>query len=176
MKYYKIECENKKGGINIIPVYNLPIIPYKILGAKSELIENNKFFISKGKQKYDVLPFEKHFGNIAISQRLKNFLEFNKITGWSSFPIEIEGLNEQYYALQILGESGGIINIDEVNTSFEKPIKRQVKASSIDGNDIFLVSGTLNILITEKLAQKLKHENFTNLTVEDIENTFEFVN
>ena len=88
MTYYKLECENKKGGISIIPIYPLSVIPYKILDEKSVLIENNKFLIAKGKHKNDIIPFEKHFGNIAISQQMKHFLELNKIRGWSSFPIK----------------------------------------------------------------------------------------
>jgi hypothetical protein len=40
MTYYKLECENKKGGISIIPIYPLSVIPYKILDEKSVLIEN----------------------------------------------------------------------------------------------------------------------------------------
>jgi hypothetical protein len=175
MKYYLLKCENKKGGIQIDPVFQLPSIPYSILDGKSEWMENNKFIISKGTQVNDVLPFDKHFGNMAISEGLKSFLELNEMTGWSCFPIEIDGLKEQYYALQILGRSGGIINLDEVNTSFDQPMKRQIRKSTLDGNDIFLVSGTLNVLITEKVAKKIELEKFTNLTLVDTENTFEFV-
>lgn len=175
MKYYKLECENKKGAISIVPVYPLSVIPYKILDEKSVLIENNKFLISKGKQKNDIIPFEKHFGNIAISERMKNFLELNKIRGWSCFPIKIDKIDDVYYALQITGKSGGILNLEAVNSSIENPIKRQIKESTINGNDIFLVSGTLNILVTEDLAKKMKSENFTNLILEDIEDTFEFI-
>ena len=80
-----------------------------------------------------------------------------------------------YYALQITGKSGGILNLEAVNSSIENPIKRQIKESTINGNDIFLVSETLNILVTEDLAKKMKSENFTNLILEDIEDTFEFL-
>ncbi|MDD2982876.1 MAG: hypothetical protein PHQ74_05760 [Crocinitomicaceae bacterium] len=175
MKYYKIECEDKKGGININPTYEIPTIPYKILDSTTDLILNNKFVISKGTKLYDVLPFEKHFGNIAISRKLKNYLESKKISGWSCFPIEIKGIEEQYFAFQVLGKSGKIINLDNVNTSFEKPVKRQIIASTIDGSDIFVVEETLNVLIKEDLANDLKKEGFTNLIVQDIENSFEFI-
>ena len=57
----------------------------------------------------------------------------------------------------------------------KNPIKRKIKESTINGNDIFLVSGTLNILVTEDLVIKMKAENFTNLLLEDIEETFEFI-
>ena len=175
MKYFVLTCENKKGAISIDPVYHLSVIPYKILDEKTELMEHNTFLISKGKQKNDVISFEKHFGNMAISQRLKNFLELTKTKGWSCFPIQIDGIDDPYYALQIIGKSGGILNLEAVNGSVEHPMKRQINESTINGNDIFLVSGTLNILVTEDLAQKMKHENFTNLLIKDAENTFKFI-
>ncbi|MEY2670764.1 MAG: hypothetical protein RLZZ577_1080 [Bacteroidota bacterium] len=66
-------------------------------------------------------------------------------------------------------------NLEAVNSSIENPINRQIKESTFNGNDIFLVSGTLNILVTEDLAIKMKAENFTNLLLVDIEDTFEFI-
>lgn len=61
MKYFVLTCENKKGVISIDPVYHLSVIPYKILDEKTELMEHNTFLISKGKQKNDVISFEKHW-------------------------------------------------------------------------------------------------------------------
>lgn len=95
MKYYKLECENKKGGISIIPIYPLSVIPYKILDEKSVLLK------------------------IQLKEKSKN-----------------QQLIEMIF---------------------------------------FLVSGTLNILVPEDLAIKMKAENFTNLLLEDIEETFEFI-
>ncbi|MCX8486881.1 MAG: hypothetical protein ORN53_06870, partial [Crocinitomicaceae bacterium] len=83
---------------------------------------------------------------------------------------------DPYYALQIIGRSGGILNLEAVNRSLEPPMKRKINESTINGNDIFLVSGTLNILVTEDLAKKMKPENFTNLLIEDAENMFKFIN
>jgi hypothetical protein len=175
MKFYELSCGEKRGAINIHPTYSLPTTPYKILGAETELKKNNEFTISRGQKIYDVLPFEKHFGNFAISQRLKDFLDSNEITGWSCFPIEIKGINEQYYAFQVLGKSGEIINLDAVNRGLIGQIKSQVIASTIDGSDVFLIKDTLIILIKEHVAQKLQQEKFTNLVIEDVEDSFEFV-
>jgi hypothetical protein len=137
MKFYELSYGEKRGCVNINPLYVLPTTPYKVLGAETELIKNNRFTISKGNKLFDVIPFEKHFGNFAISQRLKDFLESNKTTGWSCFPIEIVGVHDQYYAFQVLGKSGEIINLNEVNTGLIGQIKSQIVTSTIDGSDIF---------------------------------------
>lgn len=173
MKYLKIYCAEKRGGISINPIFDLPIIPYNILNAKTELKTNNKFVVSKGKKLYDVLPFEKHFRNIAISESLKKYLESIHATGWSCFPIEIKGINEKYYALQITGNAGEIINLDEVNaSSIENPIKNKIIKSSINESDFVLIKGTLIVLIKEEIANKLIKEEFTNLIIEDIHESF----
>ncbi len=57
MTYYKLECENKKGGISIIPVYPLSVIPYKILDEKSVLLKIQLKVKSKYQQLMEMIFF-----------------------------------------------------------------------------------------------------------------------
>ena len=57
MTYYKLECENKKGGISIIPIYPLSVIPYKILDEKSVLLKIQLKEKSKNQQLMEMIFF-----------------------------------------------------------------------------------------------------------------------
>jgi len=174
--YYKFYCAEKKDGIRISPVLDLEIIPYRIIGVISVLIGNNTFKIVKGTKLYDVLPFDKHFRNFAISEKFKSLLESLNITGWNCFPILIEGIDEQYYCFQNIGYIGPIINLKEKYNNLEltKIIKSKVLLKSWDESSIFIIEKTLTRLCEVEVANAIKKSKITNIKIEPAED-FEFI-
>jgi len=164
----------KRGRIIIAPKYNLEVMPYNLIGADTILKENNDFTITKGTKLYDVLEFDEHFCNFAISEKFKTVLDGLNISGWDCFPINIEGITEQYYCFQSIGYIGPILNLDEVNDSLGD-LKRQVNFKSWDKSDIFSVERTLLRFCTKRVADEIKKAKITNIIFEEAEGKFDFV-
>lgn len=173
--FYKLQSQEKKGEARITPVFDLPIIPYEIIGRDSPLITNNQFKVVKKGKFYDILTFDKHFRNFAISQNVKNFLDKHSFSGWSCFPIDIIGISDKYYCFQQYGYIGPIVNNNIADISAEEFDPEawdnnisEIEASSWDKTDFFIVENTLLRFCTEIAAEKLISQNFSNLGIEKI--------
>jgi hypothetical protein len=119
--------------------------------------------LSKGKKFYDIVCFQDPF-NFLISNRIHSLLIEHKVSGWTSFPVKIEGHNEQYWGIQIKGRAG-VPNRPAVP---DFVIGLDFDISTWDGSDVFLLEGTLFTLISERLCELLISNKTTNLAVEEI--------
>jgi hypothetical protein len=114
-----------------------------------------------------------------ISERLKDVLEENSLTGWKTFPIklydkkgnEISG----YHGFSVTGTSGPTIydncEIVERRMVPDGPICHYYKGVFIDkwdGTDFFTPDKTGWIFITKKAADVLKKNKVTNLELKNL--------
>ena len=100
-----------------------------------------------------------------ISQRLKDILTANGVTGWKTYPArvfdnkgnEISG----YYGFSVTGRGGRVIyiNDDQIPRSPEEAL---YDIRQWDGSDIFFIIGG-GIWMTERVYRLLKKENVTAL-------------
>jgi hypothetical protein len=130
-------------------------------GSNSEKIISN-FRIEDGNELNDIVQFADS-SNFAISEKLKSILEINQITGWSCFPIKINGINEKYYAFQNLSKAGKILNLDEINNYTTK--HRIFDLKTWDGSDIFNLDNTLINVISSKVKEILELSKITNAEI-----------
>ena len=47
--------------------------------------------------------------NFAISERLRNLLKSEGVTGWGCYPLEIKNVSEKLYGFQVLGRCGALV-------------------------------------------------------------------
>lgn len=117
-----------------------------------------------GKRFRDVL--DNRGGEMLISDRLKQLLIDNNITGWKSYPIcmfdkrgnEVHG----YSGFSVTGRCGGTLEYRTDKVCYEDGYRffegLSFDIAQWDGSDIFMVNGNRAIIIT-KLVYKLFKEN-----------------
>jgi hypothetical protein len=164
MEFYKIGGSFISGekGIKAVTPYK----EYEIFKNPDLLIKNNRFVVSGGRNLYDIIRYEDLF-NWAISEKLKTGLEKNNITGWSSYPIEIEGIEAAYFGFHVTGKGGRVTKFDKdgLVPMFE-PI--QWDQTKWDGSDIFNIDDTGIIALTAKAAEILNKFKIKNMYIESL--------
>lgn len=162
--YYKISVKEQRGAISIKT--NLEYDYYKIF-RNSEPLKNQLFKIYKGTKNMDLVSFWGEPVNFGISEKLKKLLEENKITGWSTYPIKIETIEDNYYGFQITGKGGEITNRDKYGDApMFKPIKWNKE--KWDGSDIFYLEETFISVCTERVKEIIEKAKITNISFEPL--------
>lgn len=137
--------------------------------------------IENGKKLRDVLDM-RYVSAYLISDRMKNILKKNKITGWKSYPVIIYdkkgGIIEGYNGFSIVGRSGPldlknqpiepVIDDNGHVTEYKEYVGGWFNISTWDGSDIFILGESLWIIITERLYKILKKEKITAIEYERI--------
>lgn len=115
-----------------------------------------------------------------ISDRMKNILEENKITGWKSYPVVIYdkkgGIIKGYNGFSIVGRSGPldlknqpiepVIDDNGHITEYKEYVGGWFDANTWDGCDVFIQDNSLRIIITDRLHKILKKEKITAIECE----------
>ena len=113
----------------------------KPITTSSPLIMNNVFEVDSGKKWYDIIQFADSF-HFAISERIRNILEENHITGWDSIPIKIRGYpDKEYHVFYVDSVAGRLTNLEELN-NYETEI-HEFDLSSWNRTDFFTHEETL---------------------------------
>ncbi|WP_029038040.1 hypothetical protein [Salinimicrobium xinjiangense] len=119
---------------------------------------------SEGRRVTDIIRLQDIF-NFLISNGLKADFEKEELTGWRTYPVEFEGLEDDYFGFQCLGKCGKII--PPKNTGFT--IGLSFDKQTWDGSDFFLPAESLGILCTEKAYRVLEKRKIKNIKIEDID-------
>ena len=136
-----------------------------------------------GKKLADVLDTG-HVSLFLISEKLKNALDSEKITGWKTYPVQVldkKGSEVKgYYGFSIVGICGPIdysqCEIFEKKNIPTGPLCKYYRGLPIgldkwDGSDFFLPEGTCHIIITPKVVEMLKKNKFTNIELKNLADT-----
>jgi len=144
--------------------------------GSNEIVE---YLYMQGKKPYDLISCG--FVQL-ISEKLKNLLVENNITGWKTYPIKIYDKKgnslKDYFGLSITGKCGSIINEKSENRTmppmvsggptYEARIGLFFDESKWDGSDIFSPMGTYYIFVSEEVKTLIKQNNITNVHFEPI--------
>ncbi len=116
-----------------------------------------------------------------ISDKMKNILEQENLTGWKTFIIQVLDKSGQeikgYHGLSITGKCGSIdfsqCELIEKQLIYEGPISKYYKGLYIgldkwDGSDLFLPEGTFQIITTQKAMDAFKKNKLTNIKFENL--------
>jgi hypothetical protein len=116
-----------------------------------------------------------------ISDKMKNLLIEEKISGWQVYPIKLltkKGIEiSGYHGFSITGRCGTIdykqSEIIEKRSVENGPLSKYYKGLHIgldkwDGNDFFLTEGTLYIIVTAKVAKIIKKNKLINVRMHNL--------
>jgi hypothetical protein len=157
--FYKIREGTKSNTIRVSPLANYDV--GGLLSNETPLIRNNIFRVKMGSKWYDIITFLDGV-NFAISKKVKELLEEYKITGWSCFPIIIQGAEEkEYYAFQILSEAGRILNLETLNNYEEEFVKFDI--TTWNGTDFFTLEETGIAVCVPKVKELIEKAKITNI-------------
>lgn len=162
MKFFQIAASTKKS-----PVSLGSMIPYDDQQlAKGAFKLPEPFIVKavKGTKYYDLLGLSDPF-NMVISERFLQVILAHELTGWGTYPLEIENSKEVYHGFVIKGRSGPL----------ERPPRpgfvtgMRFSISSWDGSDFFYPDGTLQPIVSQKAAEVLTKAKLTNIVLVDTE-------
>ena len=113
-----------------------------------------------GRKMSDLIGFRYTGNHFLISQRLKDLLERNGITGWKTYPVEVYGLKgellEGYYGFTVTGRGGLIIHRDSERK--QKPI---CSTQQWDGSDFFRAKPGRYIIVTQRVKDLFLENKIT---------------
>lgn len=163
-KFYEVSAKLSYGRS---PVKIQSIVAYDTLAPLDEnsvLVQNNLFRVDSGKKWHDVVQFADSF-LFAISERVKQLLEANEISGWGSFPIQIEEhTDKEYHAFYVTSVVGEIQNLEALN-NYETDI-HEFDIETWKKTDFFTNEGTLNIVCAERAKNILEKGKVSNIEFE----------
>lgn len=138
----------------------------EVITLESPLIKNNIFEKNSGTYWYDFVQFSNSF-DFVISEKVKNELEKNNITGYSAFPIVIDGFEDKkYFGVAITSKSGPILNLEKLNNYIDENVLFDLKTWG--GSDIFNLENTGIMACTEKVKEIILDNKFSNVEIKEL--------
>lgn len=143
------------------------IVKYDMFNIYPDLLfikENNNFKADEGKKFFDFIGDQ---GPLKfMSERLKNLLEDNGITGLKFFPIIIKGIDLKYYGYVKKNIINSIYKKDEDGDRIYGTF--QVDMDSWDGSDIFSIKDCGATVCTLRVKEIIEKAKITNVEFEDL--------
>ena len=154
---------------------------YNLIRGKYEMIHFPVIFKqARGKKILDIL--DTGWPNLClVSDRLKNVLEENKLTGWKTFPIKLYDKKKNeilgYQGFSVTGHCGAIdYTKAEIVDRQRIPIGPVFKAykglyvglDKWDSSDFFIPEKSIFIIINKKTADILKENKITNMQLDNL--------
>ena len=135
----------------------------KIMKAELTPQEPFEMEISEGKRLYDIVGYQ-DTSNFAISKRLYDLLQDEKITGWKGYRVMVKERNDSYYGFQVTGKCG------KLNMPKEAGFYTGYKFdyNTWDKSDFFSPVETALLFCTERVQDLFKKHRITNAKLVDI--------
>lgn len=163
MEYTTLILAHKRGEIQIEGA-----VHYDIYSKVSDISKTTKeFIVVKGKKTFDFIGLCDPW-NMAISENVKKLLEDNLITGWKAYPIEVKGVDLQYYLFDVVVKSEMKCKYD-IN-GYKEYGSIEIDEQTIDNSDFFCVGDTAIIACTEKVKTLFESNKITNVEFIGLEN------
>jgi hypothetical protein len=139
---------------------------YEVFKNPALLIENNAFKVAKGRNIYDIIWYQ-DVHNFAISERLKEALESNGITGWSAYSVMIDGIEGQYYGFWVTGKGGPVTKLDKDGCIPQsKPVEWDT--TKWDGSDVFTLEDRGFTVLTPKAVEVFQQFKIKNVDIKPL--------
>ena len=116
-----------------------------------------------------------------VSERLINVLQQGKCTGWSTYPVELSGRDQEpiegYSGLVIRGRCGPIDDSRTLVSLEPSPYTGQMvpvrtgyyfDLSTWDGSEFFIAAGTTLAVVTQRVRDLLVKEKISNVVLEGL--------
>lgn len=138
---------------------------YYFLDMNTHLATENNFIIQKGTKAFDLLPFDDS-SNFAISEKFRNLLIDEQVSGCAFFPIHIRGLALPYYVFIHTSHAGPILNLDALNSYETEHI--EFDKTTWDGSDIFYLKDTTVNVCVQRIKQLIEKHKLTNIRLKPL--------
>lgn len=162
MNFTTIILENKKSAIIIKA--NTKYDLFNIFPDLSFIKENNVFQIAEGNTFFDFICDE---GPLKfMSERFKNLLEDNNVTGIDFFPITIVDTDLKYYGYVKKSTINALCEYDEDGDSVYGTFK--VDMNSWDGSDIFSLKDSGATVCTQRVQKIIEKGLISNIEFRDL--------
>lgn len=125
-----------------------------------EVQGNFPMFISEGSKFYDIISFQDTC-NFGVSEKLKNALIKNSVTGFTIYPITVNNSTINCFGFQVTGSCGNLIKPKE--EGFYLGYKFDIQ--TWDGSDFFSPKGSNLLFCTEKVKKIVDKLKITNAEI-----------
>ncbi len=156
---------------------------HRLIMGNYENIQFPVIFVQEyGTKLLDILDTG-HANLFLISDKLREILMKNQLTGWKTFPVQIFDKKEneiyQYHGFSITGRCGPLnfakSEIIEKRQRPAAPLRKYFRGlvfeqEQWDGADFFLSQGWFFVIITSKVADILNKSNISNLDLMNVSN------
>jgi hypothetical protein len=138
---------------------------FNLFWGKMEIKSPLETEILSGDNFYDILYYYSDPCNMAISERFKNLLITNNISGWKCYDIKIKNHDDSYFGFSVTGRCGDLIRpLNKGNVhGFEFDI------NTWDGSDFFCPEGFGFLFYSEKVKELIRKNNIRRVKLEKIE-------
>lgn len=163
MNFYTIQLGQKRSQVRLRAKVKYDM--FKIYPELTFIKENNVFCVDEGKLFFDFIGDQ---GPLKfMSERVKNLIDENGITGLEFFPIIIEGIDLKYYGYVKKKQFNSLCEYDEDGDFIHGTIK--VDMSSWDGKtDIFSIKDCGATVCTPRVKDILEKAKITNIEFEEL--------
>jgi hypothetical protein len=151
--------------------------PYDVFTGRFVPPRPLRFRRDEGKTAYDFVSTTL-FSPRLISQRVVDALTARSVTGWRTFPVELEDGGDGFHGLSVTGTSGPPVQEWSEEVTVPAPTPRGRPSQKLkgvlfdpdlwDGSDLFVPEGTAYVLGTAKVAAALQDIGATNVEVTPI--------
>ena len=186
--FFSLDSNFKNSNIQVFAI-ELDTIPDP-LGDKTS--DHNRLIFGEYNEIHFPVIFEHKYGKnffdildtgwcslFLISERMKNILEENQLTGWKIFSIKIyDKKRNEIFGYHGFSVTGRCIQLDYKKSEIiEKqmvptgPVCKYYKGVDVDGwdgTDFFIPNKTRYIIVTKKAADVLKNHKITNMLLENL--------
>ncbi|MGO4912442.1 hypothetical protein [Leeuwenhoekiella sp. W20_SRS_FM14] len=159
--FFSLRNKQVNGAMLLQGKYNYNF--FDISSGKIEINQEVTMKIVKGKKLMDFL-FLNDGVNFIISSKCHDLFLLNKICGWKSYRVSIEGVSEDYFGIQTIGRSGKLIR--DYTKGFITGYNLDYK--TWDGSDIFSPEATHHKFISKKLLELINENKLTNVEMLNI--------
>lgn len=177
---YSFDCRHLKSSLQVESI-ETGKDDYNLIAAKYEGIKFPVLYKQvAGKKLTDILATGVP-SLLLISQKLKNLLEENFVTGWTTYPIILKDKQdnqiEGYHGFSVKGVSGpkSYINSPVIEKRLVEsgPIVKFYKGANIDlnkwdGADFFIPEDTIAIITTRVVANLLEKNQVSNAMLNNV--------
>ena len=160
--FYSLTHHYKKDMWEIIAKNNIYLLsPYLFPCQKGKPLEKVTFAVAAGKKAYDIIARKKEFGQFYSQRIIDVFSQFVDMSD-KCYPINIKGVEEQYYAIYNLKEYSEIN--DGEQDYFLEPTFIGIKDTSVP---IFCVTSNPCVFVSEEIKTALLKNNLTNIKLSE---------
>jgi hypothetical protein len=137
--FYYFNGVSKHAAVKVKPLS--PVNSAVLFDLRNPIVSENKIIFASGKNYYDLIDFYESI-LFCVSERFKDIIDSNGLTGLDFYPLEYLNNERKYYGIRF--------KTHNVKLLHQTPYEMFFDIREWDGSDFFLFEGTRAKVCTEK--------------------------